>query len=98
MGRPGGLLPPAHAGGGCDAQQVDGVGLQVFEEVLSFPSGQLHLRDCALGAGAIGQAVGRDSSSTQLVRQGLPRHLDVHGAVAGQAELRGAQGNCRPTG
>lgn len=58
MGRPGRLLPPAHAGGSCDAQQVDGVGLQGLEEVLCFPSGELHLSHRALGAGSVGQAVG----------------------------------------
>lgn len=97
VGRPGRLLAPAGAGGRHDAQQVDGVGLQALQEVLGGVAGQLHLRGRRLRAGAVGQAVGGDVAAAQLVRERLPRHLDVHRAAAGQAELRGPQGDCGGT-
>lgn len=96
--RPGRLLSPPHDGGGGDTQQVNGVGLQVLQEVQGLLSRELDLRRRALGAGAVGQAVGRDTATTQLVWQRLPRHLDVGGAAAGEAELGGAEGNCGQTG
>lgn len=43
VGRPGRLFPPPHAGGGGNAEQVDGVRLQVLQEMLRFLSRQLHL-------------------------------------------------------
>lgn len=93
MRRPGGLLPPPHASGGGNAEQVDGVGLQVFQEMLRFLSGQLDLGDCAVVATAVGQAVGGDAPPTQLLRERLPGHLDVCRTVAGQAEFWGPEGN-----
>lgn len=78
-------LPPPHAGGRGDAQQVGGVGLQVFQEMLRPVSGELDLGDGAVLALAIGQAVGGHPPATQLLRKRLPGHLDVRRAVAGQA-------------
>ena len=92
MGRPGRLLPPAHFGGSGDAHEVDGVGLQAFQQVLRVVARQLQLGDGAVAAGAVGQAVGRDVAAAQLGWQQLPGHLDVGRAAAGEAELRGSQG------
>lgn len=93
MRRPGGLLPPPHAGGGGNAEQVDGVRLQVFQEMLRFVSRQLDLGDRAVVTAAIGQAVGGDAPPTQLLWERLPGHLDVCRTVAGQAEFWGPEGN-----
>lgn len=94
MRRPGRLFPPPYTGGSGNTQQVDGVRLQVLQEVLGLLSGQLDLGDCAGIATAVGQAVGRDPSTTQLLRERLPGHLDVRWTAAGQAEFRGPEGDC----
>lgn len=88
------LFPPPDAGGSSNTEQVDGVRLQVFHQMLRFVSRQLHLGDCAVVATAIGQAIGRHPSTTQLLWKRLPGHLDVCGTVAGQAEFWGPEGNC----
>lgn len=41
--RPGRLFPPPDAGGSGNTEQVDGVWLQVFQEMLRFVSRQLEL-------------------------------------------------------
>lgn len=91
------LLSQPYAGGSSNTQQVDGVRLQVFQEMLCFLCRQLDLRDGILITGAKRQAIGRDPTTTQLFWKGLPRHLDVCWTVASQAELRGTEGNCGPT-
>lgn len=98
MRSPGRLLAPSCAGGCRNTQQVDGVWLQVFQEILGLFPWQLNLRHCALRTGAIGQAVPRNVTTTQLHRKTLPRHLDVCGAAAGEAELWSPEGNCGQTG
>lgn len=57
VGGPGGLLTPPHNGGCSDAQEVDGVWLKVFQEVLGLLSRHLQLSDSMLCTGTVGQAV-----------------------------------------
>lgn len=64
---PGRRLAPAHAGRHLDAQQVDGVRLQVLEQVLGrVPTvyRQLYHAHLFISSSAERQAVGRDTSTT----------------------------------
>lgn len=93
MRRPGWLLAPPHAGGSSNPQKVYGVGLQVLQQMLGLLSWQLYLCYCTLWTGAIGQTVAGNSTTAQFQWKRLPRHLDVCGTAACEAELRGPEGN-----
>ena len=94
VGGPGRGLAPSHAGRHGDAEQVDGVGLQVLQAVLCGVAGQVHSGDVRDRRCAVGQPVRGHPAPAQLVRQRLPAHLDVAGVPAAQAQLRGPQGHC----
>lgn len=94
--RPGRLLPPPYARGSNNTQKVDGVRVQAFQKMFGLFSWQLYLCYCTLWTGAIGQAVAGNSTAAQFQWKRLPGHLDVCGASAGEAELRGPEGNWEP--
>ena len=89
VGGPGGGFTPPHPGGCRDPEKVDGIRLKVTEEVLGVVLGQFHRQNRGVCGRAVGESVGPDVTTGQFGGQGLPRHLDVCRAVAGQTELRG---------
>lgn len=90
---PGGGFAPAHPGSRGDAEQIVGVGLKTFQEVMGSVSRHLLLSDGSIGAGSVRETVHRHVTPTQLMREGLPGHLNVSRAPTAETQLGSTQRN-----
>lgn len=90
---PQGRLPPAHPGGGSDANQVDAVGPQPLEQMLGSGARQLQHLDLGLRAEAEGQAVQHHLASPVFCRDWQPRYENICRTPARQTDFRSSQGN-----